>query len=138
MEKTHVLLKCSFDYADEFNCESLALMSKIEWEQYQEDLKIGFTKLLEALTTQTRPPNTPDWKWRNMCRSEIEVGFGTNEELRFSDAEDVLRQIDVTEITAAEEEVLHRLIGKSYGTADSTIWRVWQQLDDRSFIPKRS
>lgn len=132
MEKTHVLLKCSFDYADEFNCESLVVMTKAEWEKYQFDLKEAFAKAAAAKAGLVRPPGIADWKWRRDTELEITVCFGTNEELRFGDAEDVLRQINEEPITTEEAGFLTRVFrGSTYGTADTAVYRVLEQLNDR-------
>ena len=49
---------------------------------------------------------------------EFEIGFGTNEELRFDDGEELLGQISIKEISDAESDVLDRLFGGGFGNAN--------------------
>jgi len=46
---------------------------------------------------------------------EIEICFGTNEDLQFEDGDDLLSQISIKEISDAEADVLDRLFGGGFG-----------------------
>jgi len=90
-----VLLISRKDYADEFDCEFFNIVTDDFWEQFKEVIK------------------------RN--KYPITVGFGTNEELEYDSAEDVLRNIEVKKITDEESEVIKRLLKKDFGVGSNAI-----------------
>ena len=98
----YLLIKASFDYADEFDCDSLGVMTEDDWIDCKDQAK-------EALK-----------------REGAEVGFGTNEALEISDYDEWLSGFQVIEISeSAYKELLKALNpydNKSswitYGTGD--------------------
>ncbi len=103
--KTHVLVKATPNYADEFNCDSFGVFSKATWEMICKRTKTEFTE-----------------------NSDVEVCFGTNESLQFHDYKDWERDAEVTEITEDEAKFLIKLFDGdnsdilterfTYGTGD--------------------
>jgi hypothetical protein len=72
---------------------------------------------------------------------EIEICFGTNEDLQFEDGDDLLSQISIKEISDAEADVLDRLFGGGFG--DSGVFDYISEMeseideDDEEIYEKR-
>jgi hypothetical protein len=82
MEKIY-LVKFSSDWADEFDMNGFKVMSEEEFEKY----KTGM--------------NNEEYPY--------EAGFGTNEWFDYEDAEDVMNDLTIVEISVSEAEVLTKL-----------------------------
>jgi len=63
---------------------------------------------------------------------EIEIYFGTNEELCFEDGNDLLSQISIKEISETEADVLIRLFGGEFGEANvfNFISEIGSEIDE--------
>jgi hypothetical protein len=83
-----LLVTANLDYADEFDMNDFCVYNVEGFKEVVKDLKA--------------------------YKDEIEWYFGTNEEMRFSDGEDLLSNFDVRPITDDEAEVLDRLFGGEF------------------------
>lgn len=88
----YVLLKLSPNYADEFDVYGFDVMLKSEFDEMCADMKAAF----------------------ELTEEEIEIYFGTNEMVYFSDLDDVLRDVDVVDITQEEAKVFDKLFNSDY------------------------
>ncbi len=90
-----ILVKCSKDYADEFDCEFFSIMTEKQWEK--------FVKSLDNISYPA------------------ECSFGTNEELIFDSKEEVLKDLEIKTISKEEAAVIKKLLGDSFGTGSGVI-----------------
>ncbi len=94
MNKKWIFIKYADNWADEMDIEGTRLMTEADWDKMQK----GFAKR--------------DYPY--------EMGIGTNEEVEFTSAEDVMSKLTVYPLTEEEMDVLVRL-----------------DLDDVGFFPER-
>lgn len=90
-EKKYVLVKLTANWADEFDVNSLAVMTLEEWKELILKIKQNFD------------PNR-------------EYYFGTNEYVTFEDVNDILHNITVSPIDEDFYEQFKQLIGVEFGT----------------------
>lgn len=84
-----ILVKFEDNWADEMNVEGFNIFTKEEWETFK-------TKLENK-------------------QSEFQVCIGTNEELEYSNGNDCLRHMTVSEISIAAAEIIEDAIGSCFG-----------------------
>lgn len=88
-----LLIKTSFDYADEFNVVGYDIITE---KQFEEDKEL----VHEVLSR----------------RGEVECYFGTNEYIPITSPEDFYSQLNVKTISEEDAEVIKQHLGTSYGT----------------------
>lgn len=100
-----ILLKCSFNYADEFDCEFFNIVTEEWWDKFKIDIK--------------------------KARYPIECYFGTNEGLTFDSYEDILLGITIIPITDKEHKIITKHLGDSFGTASGAIEDISDQANNK-------
>lgn len=89
-----VLIKTTFDYADEFDCCEMCVMA-------DEDYEIWLNSWERRLTNET-----------------VEIYFGTNEALQIMSFEEFKQGLEVSELTEAEAKVFDKFFDGSFGTGN--------------------
>jgi hypothetical protein len=103
-EKTTVLLQWDSNWADEMDIYGFSLMDKEDWSEYKKYLKErkgGFTFYI-----------------------------GTNEEIEYSNGNELLREITVTEISDKEAATVEKLFGGEGGFTDFLTVEDEEEWDD--------
>lgn len=95
-----LLITGNFNYADEFDLSEWTTMSVSEFKDLVEHLK--------------------------SIDDEFELYFGTNEELRFDNGEDLLGQLSFKKITDEQANVLDKLFDGSFDGGSGVIERIWE------------
>jgi hypothetical protein len=106
-----LLITAKIDYADEFDCEMFAVMSKTDWDDYVETVSGYLTELERNFEKEN--------EWDSIS---VEVGFGTNEAIVFTGRDDWFDSFTVTEITQEEAKFLTKNFGKNFGTGSSGVF----------------
>lgn len=109
---THVLVKYSFDYADEFSVSGFGVYTIEEWSVIKSSIKNSIE-----------------------INPDKEYYFGTNEYLTFSDYESWESGLDVIYISQSEAKVLGELfqfdlIDSTFGVATNVIRRQDEEDED--------
>lgn len=99
-----LLVSGNFNYADEFDLAEWTTMTVGEFKEIVEHLK--------------------------GIEDEFEIGFGTNEELRFDDGEDLLSQLSFEKITQEQSDVLDKLFGGSFDGGSGVFDRIWEMSSE--------
>ena len=91
--ETYLLIKFSCNYADEFDVEGFTVWKQSEWTEHFNHLK-------------NNPQDFP-----------VEYPFGSNEEITFQSAQDLLSCCKITEISETEYNTFKKLFHNgSYGS----------------------
>lgn len=85
-----VALRYDNNWADEFDVEGFIIVEQEWWENHQKEVREKFGK------------------------QHREVGFGTNEEIEYCDADDYLNSFTVLSLTQDEIGVLKKALGGSF------------------------
>lgn len=109
----YVLVKGDFDYADEFGCECFMIGTEEEWKEIDSHIKGVLSKLEETNKIRKKLAKPTDY----IRDTEIEIYFGTNEQLTFCSYENFKQDVKVVPITEKEYEFLLANFGSSWGTA---------------------
>jgi hypothetical protein len=91
----YLMLKFEKDWADEFDIKGFCVMTEERWNAKKLELDIFWGKVESG--------------W------ECSMGFGTNQEVGFSSAKDVLSSIREVEITKSQYDAVEDLFDGSYG-----------------------
>lgn len=83
------LIKFKKDWADEFDVHGIRVLSNEQWN-----------KLKEAIENVKYP---------------LEIYFGTNEDFVFTNSQDTLRELNVTEIEDCEADIFKQHFGNKFG-----------------------
>jgi hypothetical protein len=132
MSKEYVLVKASVCWADEFDCEILAVYESGNWEQIKADTK---DRLEKWTAKQLASPAKDRYGRRN---NEINIGFGTNEWIGVSNYKEWVSEFKETKITEDEAKLISKLIRPSYqkeieftfGTGDSYFTSILELIDE--------
>jgi hypothetical protein len=119
----YLFVKFECDYADEFDVSGCDVMTQVEYDKRMANAKSVLDKYVETWKTkmlnkwETMPESAYDKrnnksfeeyiKWKH---PEYEIGFGTNEQLQFSDYTEFARSFEVHEITEDTYNELHTLL----------------------------
>lgn len=127
---TLLLIKFDDNYADEFDLVGYYLTTKERWDAHVDDVT-KYWKMAEDSKKRPQQEGESDWRYRDSQRVEVEVGFGTNESMLWTSAEDYLRAYTVTEITEEEAAVVRKLFlnGRESGTFGD-----WVSINDPNYI----
>lgn len=90
----YLLIKYNGDWADEFDVDLLWVTTEEEFEQWKKELS---TKDIDEY---------------------VEIYFGTNEFISFSSYEEIIENIEVSEISEDFYNTFIKLIGNSFGLID--------------------
>lgn len=90
----YLLIKYNGDWADEFDVDLLWVTTEEEFEQWKNELS---TKDIDE---------------------SVEIYFGTNEFISFSSYEEIIENIEVSEISKDFYNTFIKLIGNSFGLID--------------------
>lgn len=90
----YLLIKYNGDWADEFDVDLLWVTTEEEFEQWKNEL------------------STKD------INESVEIYFGTNEFISFSSYEEIIENIEVSEISKDFYNTFIKLIGNSFGLID--------------------
>lgn len=90
----YLLIKYNRNWADEFDLEGFLVMTKPEWEEYKNKVATVFDKA----------PSGKDYS--GALVKQVEVGFGTNEDVCYSSVEDYFRSFKEVEISLKEYNFL--------------------------------
>lgn len=105
---THVFVKASVCWADEFDCEICGAWSKEDWKDLVSTTKKAFD-------------NRGKVKLDEYGRGgEIEIGFGTNESLTVSNYNEWFSAFTVKDISKDEFNILRKCLAPSYAKGSFT------------------
>lgn len=113
-----LLIKFETDYADEFQVSGFVVFQKEQWEEHQRKVAALFQgKAAQRKVLRTLPADHDDsnyWEIYEEHRehdrsSVIEVAFGTNEFVSYSNHEEYLRAFAVSTLTDEQYQVLKSL-----------------------------
>lgn len=88
MEDQKVLLTWNSNWADEMDISGFVITTKKDWEDFQSEVKE---------------------------REDFCIYVGTNEEIEYSNGQELLDEISVTELSKEEETLITNKIGNSFG-----------------------
>ncbi len=103
----YLLITASICWADEFDCEIFGVYTDEQWKKLCADTKKFFK-----------------------AAGEVEVCFGTNEELQFSDYKDWSRQFTKKEITEEQYNFLLETFGENWGTGSGAFEIGDREIDE--------
>ena len=112
MEK-YFLVTYEEDYADEFYVYGMKIFTKAEYISFLNNQR--YARHLERIGEI----ETGDWK-------QIELYFGTNEWLSFDSVDEIIRALNVREITEQEYKTLKNLGLDSFG--EDTIFNFFESI----------
>ena len=114
MEK-YFLVTYEADYADEFEVKGMKIFTKAEYITFKNNQR--YARHLERIGEI----ETGDWE-------QIELYFGTNEWLSFDNVDEIIRALNVREITEQEYNTLKNLGLSSFG--EDTIFNFFEDIRD--------
>lgn len=101
MSEKMLLIKFHNNYADEFDVDGFFVWPQSKWEEH----KTLATKYFEKVAKAAPPEENA---YRRSRGGEVEVYFGTNEQIIFSGIKDYLDSFKTTELTESEAKVLSK------------------------------
>ena len=111
----YFLVRYSVDYADEFDVEGMKIFTEAEYNSFLDNQ--SYAKDLEEKGER----EVGEW-------GMIELYFGTNEFLSFDSVDEVIKALEVQEITEQEFNTLKSLGLDSFG--ESTIFSFFENIKE--------
>lgn len=112
----YFLVSYEEDYADEFDVSGMKIFTKAEYIAFKNNQR--YARHLE------RNGEIATGAWH-----EIELCFGTNEWLSFGSVDEIIRALDVREITEQEYNTLKNLGLSSFG--EQTVFGFFENIRNR-------
>jgi hypothetical protein len=105
-----LLLTYHQNYADEFDVEGFLVLSESDWEKHKDLAARVFGPKEEAAKKKAEEAKKKKEYYYDRG-VEVEVGFGTNEEVTYHSLEDYLSSFKIKELTPEQYKVLDELFG---------------------------
>jgi hypothetical protein len=89
MEKTHVIVNWDTNWADEMDVQGFVILTDKEWKSFNKKVK--------------------------SIDEDFTISIGSNEEIEYSNGEELLEDLTIEKITQEEAKTITKVIGDMFG-----------------------
>lgn len=102
----NVLVKWSSNWADQMDIEGFSILKVTAWEEYKKKLRV---------------------------RSSFRIYIGTEEYIDYASGEDLLEEIKVKKLSAADEKSIRKMLGSQFGN-QNFLYVLSEEGRDEDFV----